>query len=272
MISELFTDKRLFVFAGNFGSGKTEISINFALDLVKAGRKTVIADMDIVNPFFRTADAKGMLEQSGVRVITPVYAGTNVDVPALPGEIYSIFQNRGYSAVFDVGGDDLGAKAISRYREEFISDSTIMFFVVNLNRPMTNTAEKIEQTFHEIENSARIKFDAIVSNTNLLADTTDADISRGVELMEKVSVRLGVKTAFCVRMGHRADSDSNARASSDSNASTLAAQGDGGHRSESDFVTSTPADNRGNRHIPLIYIHGVPIFEIDRYITMGYQF
>jgi hypothetical protein len=177
-----------------------------------------------------------MLEKRGVRVIAPLFAGTNVDVPALPGEIYSIFQDKECCAVFDVGGDDLGAKAISRYREEFIADNTMMFFVVNINRPMTNTADKIEQAFYEIQSSARIKFDAIVSNTNMLADTTNADIAGGVELIKKVADKLDVKTVFCVRMEHGENS-------------------------------ATAAESLGG----VDYIHGIPVFNIKRYISMGYS-
>ena len=199
-ITGLFPDKRLFIFAGHFGSGKTELSVNFAIDLVKTGRKTAIVDMDIVNPFFRTADAKEELEGRGIKVITPVYANTNVDVPALPADINGMFEDKSYSVVFDVGGDDIGAKAISRYREEFLSDSSVAFFVVNALRPMTSTEDKIEKVFHEIQDSARISFDAFVSNTNLLSETTDADISRGLSLARSVAKRLGLKLAFCTKM------------------------------------------------------------------------
>ena len=200
MISDLFPGKRLFVFAGHFGSGKTEISINFALELVRSGKKVALVDMDIVNPFFRAADAKEELNSHGVRVITPIYANTNVDVPALPAEIYGMFENKGYHVVFDVGGDDLGARAVSRYSEEFLADRTIMFYVVNTKRPMTNTGEKIEQTFNEIQKSARIKFDAFVSNANLLSDTTESDIATGAGLVGEVAGKLGLGVAFCVKM------------------------------------------------------------------------
>ena len=230
MISELFKDKRIFIFAGHFGSGKTEIAVNFALDLVRAGQKTAIVDMDIVNPFFRTADSKDELEMHGVKVITSKFANTNVEIPALPAEINGLFEDKSYRVVFDVGGDDLGAKAISRYRDEFVSDNVVMFFVVNIKRPMTDTEEKIERLFYEIQDSSRLKFTAFVSNTNLLSETLDADIINGIELTKRVSSRLGIEVAFCVKM----DSDIRTEAFS------------------------------------VQYLSGLPVFLIKRYIRMGY--
>ena len=106
-------DKRIAIFTGHFGSGKTEVAVNYALQTAGRGKKTAIVDLDIVNPFFRTADARGILEAEGIRVITPVYANTNVDVPSLPPEISSMFEDRSYNVWIDVGGDDLGARAVS---------------------------------------------------------------------------------------------------------------------------------------------------------------
>jgi hypothetical protein len=132
-------DRRITIFTGHFGSGKTEVAVNYALQTAERGKKTAIVDLDIVNPFFRTADVRNMLEDKGIKVVTPVYANTNVDVPSLPAEINTMFEDRSYSVVLDVGGDDLGARAVSRYKEQIAGEDHIHYFVVNTRRPKTNT-------------------------------------------------------------------------------------------------------------------------------------
>lgn len=189
-------NKRINIFTGHFGSGKTEVAVNYALQLSKIFTNTAIVDFDIVNPYFRTADVREELEQNGLRVITPPYANTNVDVPALPAEINSLFDRKEYRAVFDVGGDDIGAKAISRYREEILGDDWEIFFVINTKRPMTDTPGKIEAIIHEVEDSSRLKITSLVNNTNLLENTTLEDIIEGHNLIEPVSKKLDIPIAF----------------------------------------------------------------------------
>lgn len=200
MISELFAGKRCFVFAGHYGSGKTETAVNFALDLARGGNRTAIVDFDIVNPYFRASDARAALEAGGIRVVASRYAGSNVDVPALPAEIGGLFEDKGVKAVFDVGGDDIGAKAVSRYREEFAANGAAMFFVVNIRRPMTATIPQIERAFADIQDSARLKFDAIVNNANMLSATTAADLDEGLDAALALSDALGLPVAFSVVM------------------------------------------------------------------------
>ncbi len=188
--------KRISIFTGHFGSGKTEVAVNYALRLNELGYKTAIVDFDIVNPYFRTADVKNCLENKGIRVIVPLYANTNVDVPALPAEINTLFENKEYKVVFDVGGDDLGATAISRYKEEFLEDDYQHLFVVNIKRPMTNTVEKIEEMFYSIENCSGLKITGIVNNTNLLDETSANEILEGNNIIGKAADRLGVPITF----------------------------------------------------------------------------
>ncbi len=189
-------DKRINIFTGHFGSGKTEVAINFALKLSTLGNKTAIVDFDIVNPFFRTKDAALELEKRGILVIAPRYANTNVDVPALPPEINSLFEKKEYRVVFDVGGDDVGARVLSRYREDILGDDVEMFFVVNTRRPMTDTVEKIEEMIWDIENSSRLKITKLVNNTNILGETTMENVLRGRQLIDEVSEKLGIPVAF----------------------------------------------------------------------------
>ena len=193
--------KRISIFTGHFGSGKTEVAVNYALKLSEMYKKTAIVDFDIVNPFFRTADARKELEERGVKVLTPLYANTNVDVPSLPPEINMLFENKDYRAVFDVGGDELGAKVLSRYNTDILADESEMYFVINTRRPMTLSDRGIEEMIRDIEWSSKLKVDWLVNNTNLLGETTPEIIREGAEIIEKVSEKLGIPLGFTSGMG-----------------------------------------------------------------------
>ncbi len=185
-------DKRITIFTGHFGSGKTEVAVNFAIQLARAGKKTAIVDLDIVNPFFRRADARGELEQRGIKVVAPVYANTNVDVPSLPPEINTLFEDRSYHVVLDVGGDDLGARAVSRYQSRIVLEDYIHYFVINTRRPMTGTADEIERTIAEIQGSARLQVDRLVNNANLLGASSPELIAEASVILHQVSSRLSI--------------------------------------------------------------------------------
>ncbi len=193
-------EKRVNIFTGHFGSGKTEVAVNYALKLAQADFKTAIVDFDIVNPYFRTADAREELEKNNIWVILPMYANTNVDVPAIPPEIYSLFQKKEYKAVLDVGGDDLGAKAVSRFKEEILSDDFEMFFVINTRRGMTDTPEKILEMIKIIEYSANVNVTKLVNNSNLLEETTPEIILEGNRIISKVSEKLGIPIGMTAGM------------------------------------------------------------------------
>ncbi len=185
-------NKRIAIFTGHFGSGKTEVSVNYAHQMALSGKKVAIVDFDIVNPFFRTADVKHLLESKGIKVVTPVYANTNVDVPSLPAEISTLFDDKSYNVVLDVGGDDLGARVLSRYYDEIVNDDYLHCFVVNTNRPMTKNADEIETMIMEIQKSSKIKIDILVNNTNLLGATTPDVIGEGSLIIKDVSKRISV--------------------------------------------------------------------------------
>jgi nitrogenase subunit NifH len=189
-------EKRLNIFAGHFGSGKTEVSVNFALILSEMGFKTAIVDLDIVNPFFRTADISDYLKSKNIQTILPVYANTNVDIPALPAEISTVFENKEFTAVFDVGGDDLGAKVLSRYRNEIIKDNYEMYCVINTKRQTTDSADKIETMINEIENSSGLKITGLVNNTNLLSETKINDLIKGQKIIDVISDRMEIPVSF----------------------------------------------------------------------------
>lgn len=180
--------KRVTLLAGHYGSGKTNIAVNYALYLKKLGKDVVIADLDIVNPYFRTRDSIDELTQAGARLISSEFASSNVDLPALPQEVYSIFDKQGESAVMDIGGDDRGAYALGRYAD-FIKDENDyeMLFVFNKYRPLTPTAEDALEIMREIEAACKVSFTAIVNNSNLGAITTPEDVLSSVAEAEKLS-------------------------------------------------------------------------------------
>ena len=165
--------KRLTLFAGHYGSGKTNIAVNYALALAREGRPVCIADLDIVNPYFRTKDSAAQLEKAGVELISPQFANTNVDLPALPAEAYKLVTDRSTYAIMDIGGDDRGAYALGRYVPGILEENNYrMIFVANCYRPLTRTPEDAAEVMAEIEAACGLKFTDIINNSNLGSETT----------------------------------------------------------------------------------------------------
>ena len=173
---------RLTLFAGHYGSGKTNIAVNYALLLAKEGKRVCIADLDIVNPYFRTKDSAAVLEKAGVELISPRFANTNVDLPALPAESYRLVQDKSTYGVMDIGGDDRGAYALGRFTPYILEENNYrMAFVVNFCRPLTTTAEDALEVMREIEAACGLKFNCIVHNTNLGPETTAETVTGAKE-------------------------------------------------------------------------------------------
>jgi len=160
--------KRLTLFAGHYGSGKTNIAVNYAIALAEEGKKVCIGDLDIVNPYFRTADSAARLEKAGVELISPQFANSNVDLPALPAEAYRLVQDKSAYGIMDIGGDDRGAYALGRYVPFLKKENDYkMVFVANFCRPLTRTAREAMEVMREIEAACGLRFTHIVNNTNL---------------------------------------------------------------------------------------------------------
>lgn len=185
--------KRVTLFAGHYGSGKTNVAVNYALHLRSLGLPVTIADLDVVNPYFRTKDSEDELKAHGIPLISSDYAGSNVDFPALPGSLYSLFDDKSAYAVLDIGGDDRGAFALGRYRDMMLAeDNYDMFFVINMYRPLTRTPEQCIEIKEEIEAAAGIKFTGIVNNSNLGPVTTVADVEGSYNYASMVSSLSGL--------------------------------------------------------------------------------
>ena len=180
--------KRITLFAGHYGSGKTNVAVNYALALKKEFSRVAVADLDIVNPYFRTKDSEAMLEKNGIHLICSDYANSNVDVPALPAEAYAVLDDKSLYAVIDVGGDDRGALALGRYAPEIISENDYeMLFVINKYRPLTRESRSTVEVMREIERAGGIKFTGIINNSNLGDETTAQNILDSLGYADEIS-------------------------------------------------------------------------------------
>ena len=185
--------RRLTLFAGHYGSGKTNIAVNYALYLAQLGKTVCIADLDIVNPYFRTKDSAAVLQAAGIELISPHFANTNVDLPALPAESYRLVQDRSTYAIMDIGGDDRGAYALGRFTPYIKEENDYrMAFVANPYRPLTRTPEDALEIMREIEEACSLPFTCIVNNANLGAETTPDTVRDAAAYMERLSLLSGL--------------------------------------------------------------------------------
>ena len=185
--------KRLTLFAGHYGSGKTNIAVNYALHLAAEGKKVCIADLDIVNPYFRTKDSAAVLDAAGVHLISPTFANTNVDLPALPAEAYRLVTDKSIYGIMDIGGDDRGAYALGRYVPAMKEEGNYrMVFVANCYRPLTRTPEEALEVMREIEAACGLRFTDIINNSNLASETTPETVLASLDYMEKLSQLSGL--------------------------------------------------------------------------------
>jgi hypothetical protein len=180
--------KRVTLLAGHYGSGKTNLAVNLALKMRKDGFAVKMADLDIVNPYFRTKDSAKELQQADIELISPAFANTNVDLPALPQEVYKLVQRKDFNAVLDIGGDDRGAYALGRYTPYILEENDYeMIFVANFFRPLTQTALEALEVMREIEGACGIKFTAIINNSNLGEQTRAQDVLSTLSKAEELS-------------------------------------------------------------------------------------
>lgn len=189
---------KIYITVGHYGSGKTEFSVNYALELKKSHDNVILVDLDIVNPYFRSNDARSLLESNGITVIAPDYAGTNVDIPVLPAEIMRIFNEKDAKIILDVGGDDDGAIALGRYKQFFDKADYEMSLVVNTKRPLSTTVAEIIEMKENIEIASRLKVSNIIADTNIADETTKDIIIRGYEITKEAAQKLNLPVKYAV--------------------------------------------------------------------------
>lgn len=201
-MKEFSFDKRINIFCGHYGSGKSEISVNAAFMLKEKASKVLMADMDVVNPYYRSADARKALEDEGIKVVAPLFANTNVDVPAIGPEISICLKDKSHNVIIDVGGDEDGSRVLGRYYHEIVKNEYDMFFVFNRSRPMTVNFEETLSYIREIEAASRLKITGLINNTHFLDQTTVEDIMYGLELAQEISQETLIPIrATCVMEG-----------------------------------------------------------------------
>ena len=188
----------IIIVCGHFGSGKTNVSVALALEFKKQGKNVTLIDIDTVNPYFRAADAKELMEKNGINCINPEFANTNVDVPSLTANIRSVFvssKEENNVAIFDVGGDN-GAAALGQYKREFEECGYDMLCVVSKYRPLTENAEDTVAGIREIEYYARLKCTHIVNNSNIGEETTISDVEDSFDYCGEICRLSGLPEAF----------------------------------------------------------------------------
>lgn len=187
-------DNRLKIIIGAYGSGKSEISVNLALKMRKENPsdKVLLADLDIVNPFYRSSDANKVLEENDIRLISPMYANSNVDAPVLSGEVYVIFDDDSYRGVFDIGGEDMGATILGSMKTRLDNTDAELIMAVNTRRPFTSTADEIIIMASELQEASKMKITGFINNTNILEQTTPSDILEGEKILLEVSQKTGI--------------------------------------------------------------------------------
>ena len=180
--------KRITLFAGHYGSGKTNAAVNYAFALKNEGLEVTVADLDTVNPYFRTKDSEKDFAEAGIKLIASEFANSNVDLPALPAEMYNVVFDKSRYAVLDIGGDDRGAFALGRYTPSILEENDYdMLFVINCYRPLSKNPEDTVEIMREIEAASGIPFNGIVNNSNLGPETTPETVKDSFEYAKSVA-------------------------------------------------------------------------------------
>ncbi len=177
--------KKFNLICGHYGCGKTNLSLNLAKLAAEAGEKVILVDLDLVNPYFRSSDYAELLQEDNIKVIAPVYANSNVDIPSLPAEINSIFTTDA-TVILDVGGDDVGATVLGRFARQMESVDYDLYYVVNHYRNLTSEPEDAVEILREIMQVSHLKPSAVINNSHLKADTTAQVILDSMDFAKKV--------------------------------------------------------------------------------------
>lgn len=183
---------RLTIVTGHYGTGKTEFAVNLALSLAAEGARVALADLDNVNPYFRSRERKELLEAAGIRLIATSQACLDADVPAVPAELLTVLEDRSLRGVLDIGGDPVGARALARFQPRIVREDYQVLYVLNANRPEVRTAEAAIACLRAIEETTGLACSALVNNTHLCGETGAAEIVRGAALAEDVSRDTGI--------------------------------------------------------------------------------
>ena len=190
--------KKVYVLIGNYGSGKTELAINFAFKAAESGR-TELLDLDMVNTYFRLTEPGIMAKMKEIRLVSPNFTNSSVETLSLPAEVQSAFAMDWDTVVFDVGGDAAGSTALGRYHQDFMEleeGQLEVLNVINIRRPLSGTVERIISIQNEMQIHSRLKITGMINNTNLSTATTEAELRDGYEMIREVSKKTGIPVAY----------------------------------------------------------------------------
>ena len=187
---------RITVVCGHYGCGKTNLTLNLALEAAAAEERVTVADLDIVNPYFRSSEYGGLLEEHGVRLIAPVFAGTTLDTPTLPPELYSIFEPQAGRVFIDAGGDDAGVTALGGLHGQLEETGYQMLYVINRYRVLSQTPEEAAALLQEIEAASRLKATALVNNSHLGVETRLDTLLGGLDFARKTAQLTGLPLLY----------------------------------------------------------------------------
>ena len=192
MRADAICTHRVSIITGHYGTGKTEFAVNLALQLAALDHKVMVADLDIVNPYFRSRERKALFQEAGIRLISSSQACSDADVPALPAELLTILENRDITGVLDIGGDPVGARVLARFNDKIVPEDYQLIYVLNANRPEVRTPAAAIAYLRGIEATTSLTCTGIVNNTHLCGETTAEEIRKGARLAETVSQETGI--------------------------------------------------------------------------------
>lgn len=205
MGSTSFCSHRISIITGHYGTGKTEFAVNLALAMAAEGERVMVADLDIVNPYFRSRERRDTLERAGVQLISSSQACSDADVPSLPAELLTIFENRDLRGILDIGGDPVGARVLARFRPKILAEDFQLLYVLNAHRPEVREPENAIAYLRGIEATTGLPCTGIINNTHLCGETTAADIRKGAALAAEVSRQTGIPVLCHVAVERLAD-------------------------------------------------------------------
>ena len=192
MRADAICTHRVSIITGHYGTGKTEFAVNLALQLAGLNHQVMVADLDIVNPYFRSRERRDLLQEAGIRLISSSQACSDADVPALPAELLTILENRDITGVLDIGGDPVGARVLARFNDKIVPEDYQLIYVLNANRPEVRTPEAAIAYLRGIEATTSLTCTGIVNNTHLCGETAAEEIRKGARLAETVSQETGI--------------------------------------------------------------------------------
>lgn len=182
------------IITGCFGSGKSEISVQLALNAAARGQQAVLVDMDIVNPYFTSSQQRGEMQQKGVEVVAPTFAGSGVDTPVIPPQMRAVMQRKQGEVVIDLGGDATGATVLGSFAEE--AKGAQFLFVLNPYRPLTRDVDAALEMMQGVEQRARLHVTGLINNANMVGETTAEHLAYGEEQCRALSERTGLPIVY----------------------------------------------------------------------------